>query len=57
MIAAREAMKDSGLNNENIDMEKVGVIVSSGIGGLKTIEEQKFMQKWLDMVHHQMFII
>ena len=40
VIAAREAMKDSGLNNENIDMEKVGVIVSSGIGGLKTIEEQ-----------------
>ncbi|MGN1012496.1 MAG: beta-ketoacyl-ACP synthase II [Clostridia bacterium] len=40
VIAAREAMKDSRLNNENIDMEKVGVIVSSGIGGLKTIEEQ-----------------
>ena len=57
VIAAREAMKDSGLNNENIDMEKVGVIVSSGIGGLKTIEEQKFMLKWLDMVHHQMLII
>lgn len=40
VIAAREAMKDSGLNSENVDMEKVGVIVSSGIGGLKTIEEQ-----------------
>lgn len=40
IIAAREAMKDSGLTQENIDMERVGIIVSSGIGGLSTIEEQ-----------------
>lgn len=40
MIAAREAMKDSGITPENTDMERVGVIVSSGIGGLGTIEEQ-----------------
>ena len=40
MIAAREAMKDSGITPENSNMEKVGVIVSSGIGGLGTIEEQ-----------------
>jgi 3-oxoacyl-[acyl-carrier-protein] synthase II len=33
-------MKDSGINSENTDMERVGVIVGSGIGGLGTIEEQ-----------------
>ncbi len=43
MIAAREAMKDSGMNKENTDYEKVGVIVSSGIGGLETIQEQCFL--------------
>ncbi|MCI8587936.1 MAG: beta-ketoacyl-[acyl-carrier-protein] synthase II, partial [Clostridia bacterium] len=40
IIAAREAMKDSGITSENTNMEKLGVIVSSGIGGLETIEEQ-----------------
>lgn len=40
IIAAREAYKDSGLNEENIDVEKVATIVGSGIGGLGTIEEQ-----------------
>ena len=40
IIAAREAMQDSGITNENTNMDKVGVVVSSGIGGLTTIEEQ-----------------
>ena len=40
IIAAREAYKDSGMNEENTDMEKVATIVGSGIGGLGTIEEQ-----------------
>lgn len=40
MIAAREAIKDSGITKENTDMERVGIVVSSGIGGLGTIEEQ-----------------
>ena len=40
IIAAREAFKDSNMNAENTDLEKVGVVVSSGIGGLKTIQEQ-----------------
>lgn len=40
VIAAREAIKDSGITSENTNMEKLGVIVSSGIGGLETIEEQ-----------------
>ena len=40
VIAAKEAFKDSGITPENTDMKKVGVVVSSGIGGLSTIEEQ-----------------
>lgn len=40
IVAAREAYKDSGINEENTDMEKVATIVGSGIGGLGTIEEQ-----------------
>ncbi len=40
IIAAKEALKDSGITKENTDMEKFGVVVSSGIGGLETIEEQ-----------------
>lgn len=39
IIASKEAMKDSGITSENTDMTRVGVIVSSGIGGLTTIEE------------------
>lgn len=40
VIASKEAMKDSGISEENTDMTKVGAIISSGIGGLNTIEEQ-----------------
>lgn len=40
VIASREAVKNSGISQENTDYERVGVFVSSGIGGLKTIQEQ-----------------
>lgn len=40
IIAAREAFKDSGITSENTNLERVGVFVSSGIGGLRTIQEQ-----------------
>ena len=39
MIAAEEAMLDSGISG-SLPPEEMGVIVSSGIGGLKTIEEE-----------------
>ena len=39
MIAAEEAMLDSGISG-TLPPEEMGVIVSSGIGGLKTIEEE-----------------
>ena len=40
MVAADEAVKDSGLNMEDEDPWKVGVITGSGIGGIHTLEEQ-----------------
>lgn len=40
LVAAREAFADSGITDENTDFERVGVFVSSGIGGLRTIQEQ-----------------
>ncbi len=38
--AAREAFKDSGLDMSKEDPDNVGVILGSGIGGMKTYEEQ-----------------
>ena len=40
MGAAKMAMKDSGIDIEKTNRERFGVIVSSGIGGLKTLEDQ-----------------
>jgi 3-oxoacyl-[acyl-carrier-protein] synthase II len=40
IIAAKEAFADSKITTENTDFERVGVFVGSGIGGLKTIQEQ-----------------
>ena len=40
IISAREAVKSSGITAENTNFERVGVFVSSGIGGLRTIQEQ-----------------
>ncbi|KOA19053.1 3-oxoacyl-[acyl-carrier-protein] synthase 2 [Clostridium homopropionicum DSM 5847] len=47
MVAAEEAVKDSGLDLNAIDQERFGVIVGSGIGGIATIEEQhiKLLEK------------
>ena len=40
VAAAEEAVRDSGLALEEIDRARFGVILSSGIGGLPTIEEE-----------------
>ena len=52
MIAAREAWKDSDLDKENENMERVGIIIGSGIGGIETIEteHEKCMTKGPDRV-------
>ena len=41
IIVAKEAWKDSGLNKETENMEKVGVILGTGIGGIETIENEQ----------------
>ncbi|MBN2746075.1 MAG: beta-ketoacyl-ACP synthase II [Bacteroidales bacterium] len=40
MIAADEAIKDSGLDMESTDLERIGVIWGSGIGGLDTFLQE-----------------
>ena len=52
MVASREAWKDSGLDKETENMERVGVIIGSGIGGIETIEEEneKCIRKGPDRV-------
>lgn len=40
LIASDEAVKDSGIDVEKIDLDKVGVIIGSGIGGINTLFEE-----------------
>ena len=40
MVTAAEALKDSGLDLEVVDKDRVGVIWASGIGGLATLEKE-----------------
>ena len=40
LAAAEEAIKDSGVNLENENKERVGVVFGSGIGGFKTFQTQ-----------------
>ena len=39
-VAAEESVKDSGLDLDQLDKNRVGVIVSAGIGGLTTFESE-----------------
>lgn len=38
-IAAKEAMKDSNINLDEIDHDRFGVVLASGIGGIETIQD------------------
>src|SRR5256885_2839417 len=40
MAAAKMAMRDSGVDLDKVNRHRFGAIVSSGIGGLKTLEDQ-----------------
>lgn len=40
LVAATEAMKDSGINPEEIDLDMAGVVWASGIGGLQSLTEE-----------------
>lgn len=40
LVAAQKAVKDSGLDLSSINLERCGVIVGSGIGGMATLENE-----------------
>lgn len=40
LVASDQAMKDAGLNKENINPDRVGVVFGSGIGGLITFQNE-----------------
>lgn len=40
LIASDEAVKDAGISKNNVDVDRVGVIFASGIGGLITFQEE-----------------
>lgn len=40
LIVSDEAVKDAGINKETMDPDRIGVIFSSGIGGLITFQEE-----------------
>ena len=42
VVTADMAMKDSGIDLEKVDRDRFGVIYGSGIGGMKTLQEQHF---------------
>ncbi len=40
IAAARQAVEDSGLELDRIELDRFGVIIGSGIGGIETFEQQ-----------------
>ena len=40
LVAARQAIAESGIDGEAVDHDRVGVIFAAGIGGLHTFEEE-----------------
>lgn len=40
MIAAMQGVKDSGLDSESVDKNRIGVVLGVGIGGIKTFQDE-----------------
>ncbi|MGC4037776.1 MAG: beta-ketoacyl-ACP synthase II [Chitinophagaceae bacterium] len=40
LVASDEAVKDAGINKDNVNVDRVGVVFASGIGGLITFQEE-----------------
>jgi 3-oxoacyl-[acyl-carrier-protein] synthase II len=40
LVASDQAMLDAGINKDNVDVDRVGVVLGSGIGGLITFQEE-----------------
>ena len=45
LAATAEAIKDSGINLNDHDLDRIGVSIGSGIGGLETIEKNSLLLK------------
>jgi 3-oxoacyl-[acyl-carrier-protein] synthase II len=47
VIVTREALAESKLDMKSVDLDRVGVLIGSGIGSIETIEEefQKYLQR------------
>ena len=45
MATAQEALKDSNIDLEKVDLYRAGVVWGSGIGGMKTFQEECFNYK------------
>ncbi len=43
LAASKQAVKDSGLDFQNEDRDRCGVLIGSGIGGIETLEEQSLI--------------
>lgn len=41
MVAAEEAIKEAAISPKEEDLNKIGILVGSGVGGLKTIEKEQ----------------
>src|SRR4029079_990743 len=39
LIASDQAVKDAGISRDNVDVDRVGVIFASGIGGIATFQD------------------
>ncbi|MCL4165287.1 UNVERIFIED_CONTAM: hypothetical protein GTU68_064839, partial [Idotea baltica] len=50
VVAAEQAVTDAGFDMEKVDKNKIGVIWGSGIGGLKTFEEEMLNLAATDMI-------
>jgi 3-oxoacyl-[acyl-carrier-protein] synthase II len=46
MIVSDQAIEDSGLNLEKINLDRAGVIWGAGIGGLKSFQDQFRQWRW-----------
>lgn len=57
LIAAEEAMQDSGIDLDKEDRDRFGVIWGSGIGGFKTIEEDIEQSTQYDIPRYSPFLI
>lgn len=57
LVAADEAIKNAGLDPEALDLERVGVIWASGIGGLRSLEEEITYNSTTDQPRYNPFMI